>query len=251
MKLLDLTFPTPAENLACDETLLDWCDEGAGPELLRFWEPQQHFVVIGYSNHVEREVSVAACRERGIPILRRCTGGGTVLQGPGCLNYSLILRIDSNPALETVTGTNRFVLERNRAALEKLLSEISRRNEAQFPNVQLSVGGHTDLAIGGRKFSGNAQRRKRGAVLFHGTFLLDFNLGLVSQLLPMPSKEPDYRKHRSHGQFLMNLAVPGHELKSALCHAWRVLEELNKFPEELTQKLVEEKYSTDAWNLKF
>ena len=258
MKLLDLTFPTPEENLACDEALLDWCDEGAGPEVLRFWEPQQHFVVVGYSNRVECEVNVEACHERGIPILRRCSGGGTILQGPGCVNYALVLRIESNPALETVTGTNRFVLERNRAALEKLLSESSRRNEALLskseirnPKSEISVRGHTDLAIGGRKFSGNAQRRKRGTVLFHGTFLLDFNLGLVSELLPMPSKEPDYRKHRSHGQFLMNLAVPGHELKSALCHAWRALEELNKFPEELTQKLVEEKYSTDAWNLKF
>ena len=257
MKLLDLTFPTPAENLACDEALLESCEDRAGLEVLRFWEPHEYFVVVGYSNPVEREVNVAACARRAIPILRRCTGGGTVLQGPGCLNYSLILRIDSNPALETVTGTNRFVMERNRAALEKLLSESSRRKEALSPNVQrptsnvqLSVGGHTDLAIDGRKFSGNAQRRKRGTVLFHGTFLLDFNLGLVSELLPMPSKEPDYRKRRPHGQFLMNLAVPADDLKAALCHAWSAIEEVKAFPEELTQKLVEEKYSTDAWNLK-
>ena len=130
MKLLDLTFPTPEENLACDEALLDWCDEGAGPEVLRFWEPQQHFVVVGHSNRIGREVKVEACREQGIPILRRCSGGGTVLQGPGCLNYSLILRIDSDPALQTVTGTNRFVMERNRAAVETLLARSSRRKEA-------------------------------------------------------------------------------------------------------------------------
>src|SRR3989442_3544019 len=136
MKLLGLTFPTPAENLACDEALLDWCEDQAGLEVLRFWEPQEYFVVVGYSNRVAREVDVVACRNRAMPILRRCTGGGTVLQGPGCLNYSLLLRIDSNPALETVTGTNRFVLERNRAALEKLLSESSRRKEALSPNVQ-------------------------------------------------------------------------------------------------------------------
>src|SRR5437773_4119018 len=165
MKLLDLTFPTPEENLACDEALLDWCDEGAGPEVLRFWEPQQHFVVVGYSNRVGREVNVEACRERGTPILRRCSGGGTVLQGPGCLNYSLILRIDSDPALQTVTGTNRFVMEHNRAALETLLVRSSRREEPLSSNFQLStfnfqlcVCGHTDLAIDGRKFSGNAQR---------------------------------------------------------------------------------------------
>src|SRR6267378_2931356 len=180
MNYLDLTFPTPEENLACDEALLDWCDAGDGPEVLRFWEPRQHFVVVGYSNRVEREVNVAACQKLGIPILRRCSGGGTVLQGPGCLNYSLILRIDSDPALQTVTGTNRFVMERNRAALENLLSRGSRRKEAlssksalRTPHSAFSVCGHTDLAIDGRKFSGNAQRRKRCAFLFHGSFLLN------------------------------------------------------------------------------
>src|SRR3989442_6260317 len=98
VKYLDLTLPTHAENLACDEALLDWCDERDGPEVLRFWEPRQHFVVVGYGNRVEREVNVAACHELSIPVLRRCSGGGTVLQGPGCLDYSLILPIDSDPA---------------------------------------------------------------------------------------------------------------------------------------------------------
>ena len=120
--------------------------------------------VVGYANRVAQEVNVRACAQRGVPILRRCTGGGAVLQGPGCLNYSLILQIDSDPLLQTVTGTNRFVMERNRGALEMLLSGSSRRKEAltsnlQLPtsNFQLSVCGHTDLAIDGRKFSGNAQ----------------------------------------------------------------------------------------------
>src|SRR6266542_317378 len=251
MKLLDLTFPTPEENLACDEALLDYCDEGAGPAVLRFWEPQQHFVVVGYSNHVARESNVAACRERGIPILRRCTGGGTVLQGPGCLNYSLILRSDSNPALESVTGTNRFVMERNRAALETILIRSSRREEALFPNFQLSVRGHTDLALDGRKFSGNAQRRKRGAVLFHGTFLLDFDLALVNRLLPMPSKEPDYRRSRSHAECLLNLNVSAAEVKAALAQTWEATLAVDDLPSECTIELAIEKYSSDAWNLKF
>ena len=37
MKQLDLTLPSPAENLACDEALLDWCEENGGEEILRFW----------------------------------------------------------------------------------------------------------------------------------------------------------------------------------------------------------------------
>ena len=256
MKYLDLTLPTPEENLACDETLLDWCDERDGPEVLRFWEPNRHFVVVGYSNRVECEVNLAACRELNIPVLRRCSGGGTVVQGPGCLNYALILRVASHPALQTVTGANRFVMERNHQALEKLLPGSNRRTEAQsskteIRNPKVSVRGHADLAIDGRKFSGNAQRRKRHAVLFHGTFLLDFDHDLVSRLLPMPSKEPDYRRSRSHADFLVNLYVSAAEVKAALTQAWGAAVAVDELPSAGTRELAIEKYSSEAWRLKF
>jgi len=252
MNHLDLTLPTPAENLACDEALLDWCDAGEGPEVLRFWEPRQHFVVVGYSNRVEREVNVAACRESGIPILRRCSGGGTVLQGPGCLNYSLILRIESEPALQTVTGTNRFVMERNRAALEELLSGTRSVNfQPSTFNSQLSVRGHTDLAMGDRKFSGNAQRRRRHAVLFHGSFLLNFDLGLIEKALRMPSKQPGYRADRSHVEFLMNLNVVAAEVKKELLRTWQADETLAAPPLEAAQALAAQKYAAPDWNGRF
>src|SRR5437660_3329384 len=257
VKYLDLTFPTPAENLACDEALLDWCDAGDGLEMLRFWEPRQYFVVVGDSNRVEREVNVEACRELGIPILRRCSGGGTVLQGPGCLNYSLILRMDSYPALQTVTSTNRFVMERNRAALEPLLTRSSRLKEAltsnsslRTPHSALSVRGHTDLVLEDRKFSGNAQRRKRHAVLFHGSFLLDFDIALIERVLRMPSKQPDYRRSRSHGEILMNWNVSAKAVKAALRQAWRAIGESKGVTREQTQKLGLEKDTNEAWNFK-
>ena len=106
MKWIDLTYPSPEENLACDEALLDLCEEGAEGEILRFWEPSAYFVVLGYSNRWTTEVDSPACAKLGIPIFRRCSGGGTVLQGPGCLNYSLILKIEGDRTLATITGTN-------------------------------------------------------------------------------------------------------------------------------------------------
>ncbi len=96
MKHLDLTLPSPAENLACDEALLDWREENGGEEILRFWESPETFVVVGYANKIATEVNVENCRAKQIPIFRRCSGGGTVLQGAGCLNYALILRIAEN-----------------------------------------------------------------------------------------------------------------------------------------------------------
>jgi lipoate-protein ligase A len=126
MKLLDLTLPTPAENLACDEALLDCCEGEGGGEILRFWEPSEHFVVVGYANQVSAEANVSACAAGSIPILRRCSGGGTVLQGPGCLNYSLILKITEGGPLAGINSANCFIMERNRAAIEKLFLDTGR-----------------------------------------------------------------------------------------------------------------------------
>ena len=118
MKYLDFTLPTPAENLACDEALLDWREAEGGGEILRFWGSPEPFVVVGYANKVATEVNVQACAEKKIPILRRCSGGGTVLQGPGVLNYSLILKIVEGGPTAGINSANRFIMERNRAALE-------------------------------------------------------------------------------------------------------------------------------------
>jgi lipoate-protein ligase A len=105
--------------------------------------------------------------------------------------------------------------------------------------------------MGDRKFSGNSQRRRKHFLLFHGTFLLNFNLPLVSELLPMPSKQPDYREDRGHDRFLANLNVSADKVKNALRQVWNGMEESDQFPKELVQKLVAQKYSTDEWNRKF
>ncbi len=261
MKLLDLTLATPADNLACDEALLNWSETGDGGEILRFWEPREHFVVVGYANQVEREVNVAACRAKGIPIFRRCSGGGTVLQGPGCLNYALILNIAERPPLASISSVNKFIMETNGTAIESELR--SRRSEAS-----VSVCGHTDLALaighpqaapqpgeGGtpvtlKKFSGNSQRRHKRALLFHGTFLLHLDLSLMAELLRMPSQQPDYRCHRGHTEFLTNLDLPAARLKDALGRAWKTIGKVSDFPARETSRLAAEKYLTPEWNFR-
>jgi lipoate-protein ligase A len=241
MKLLDLSLPTPAENLACDEALLDSCEEENGGEILRFWEPREYFVVVGYANKVASEANVPACATDAIPILRRCSGGGTVLQGPGCLDYSLILKITEAGPLTGINSANRFIMERNRAALETLLTL----------NSQLCIQGHTDLTLDGLKFSGNAQRRKKRCLLFHGTFLLRFNISLVEKFLQLPAKQPDYRQNRAHSDFLTNLDLPGESVKRALRKVWQADEPLKNLPRERIRLLSCDKYVTKAWNFKF
>jgi lipoate-protein ligase A len=236
VKYLDLALATPAANLALDEALLDACEEQADGEVLRFWEPREYFVVLGYSNQVASEVHLAACQREGLGVYRRCSGGGTVLQGPGCLNYSLILRIDGNDALQTITGANCHIMSRQRDAMTALLG----RNAA--------IQGHTDLALDGLKFSGNSQRRRRKALIFHGTFLLNFDLRQMEKFLPMPSRQPEYRQGRGHELFLTNIAVPANLVKTMLRQAWSAEMDLKAAPDH--QLHMTEKYSRDEWNLR-
>jgi lipoate-protein ligase A len=128
-------------------------------------------------------------------------------------------------------------MERQRLALAGVLGR------------EVSVAGATDLSLGGRKFSGNAQRRKRRALLFHGAFLLRFNIAMMRRFLPMPSRQPDYRQNRPHDQFLTNLDVPSALIKSALRKAWSATESSGT-PPAISAEL-EKKYSGAEWNLKF
>jgi lipoate-protein ligase A len=239
MTLCDITLATPEENLALDEALLDACEEGEAEETLRFWEPQQYFVVVGYANATAKEVNLSFCEANEIPVLRRCSGGGTVLQGPGCLNYSLILRSGDAGPFQTISLTNRFVMWANAAAVAEIVGK------------EIEICGQTDLAICELKFSGNAQRRKKNYLIFHGSFLLQFDLEMIGKVLPMPSKEPDYRQRRAHTDFLMNLNVPAERIKEALRGAWSADQSGSDSPRERVEKLVREKYSRVEWNRKF
>jgi len=242
MKTLDLTFPTPAENLACDEALLQVAETDNSGEVLRFWESPTHFAVVGYANKVATEVNVAACEARNIPILRRCSGGGTVVQGPGCLNYALILRVTNDRPTHSIHSANQFIMERNRDAIASINHQPSTINPA--------ICGHTDLAIDGLKFSGNSQRRQRNFLLFHGTFLFNFDLTLVSELLHPPSLQPAYRQSRPHGEFVTNLNLGAAAIKRALTNAWQASEPFKDISSAI-KSLAQSKYEQRDWNFKF
>lgn len=176
--------------------------------MLRFWEPEGYFVVLGYGCRAKNEVHLDACRRDGVPVLRRISGGGTVLLGPGCLNFSLVVRPQGRPEWKTVGRTYAHVLGRHAQVFRRLLSG---RVEAQ---------GISDLTLDGRKFSGNAQRRRREAILFHGTFLLQFDIPRMARYLPPPPRQPRYRAGRSHEAFLSNARIASADLKEALRRAW-------------------------------
>ncbi|MEX2382652.1 MAG: hypothetical protein WD490_09730 [Opitutales bacterium] len=238
MKHLDLTLPTPEENLACDEALLDFCEEEYPHEILRFWESPKPFIVLGYADKAAAELLLGPCRKNGLPILRRRSGGGAVVQGAGCLNFCLILRITEGGLFRDIPATNAFVMKQHASVLQS------------HAGIPAQIQGFSDLTVGTLKFSGNAQRRKKRFLLFHGTFLLDFEIPLVETVLSLPGRQPDYRRNRRHMKFMTNLNSRADVIKAAIRQAWRATEPMTDIPYERIRQLAKTRYSDEAWTFK-
>lgn len=195
MRLVDLTLPSPEENVALDEVLLELAEMSThSSEYLRLWESPAPMVVVGRSSRVTEEVNLVACRKRGVPVLRRSSGGAAVVAGPGCLMYAVVLSTKDRPPLATLAGAHATVLGALVAALAPLVPGIYR-------------AGTSDLALHDRKLSGNSLRVKRSHVLYHGTLLYNFSLPRISEYLRMPLRQPEYRAARAHDEFVTNIPV--------------------------------------------
>jgi lipoate---protein ligase len=237
MRYLNLTLPTAAENLALDEAMLEEAEAGGEPiETLRLWEPQQPMVVIGRSSRVDAEVRLDVCRELGIPVLRRSSGGLAIVTAPGCLMYAVVLSYQIRPRLRSLDHAHRSVLGTLVSALAALRPGVECR-------------GASDLAIGGRKFSGNSVRCRRNHFLYHGTLLYDFPLPLIERCLAMPPRMPDYRDNRPHEGFVMNLELPCEAIRRALVEGFGASEPCGSWPERRTAEIVTEKYSQPEWRV--
>ncbi|WP_240907075.1 lipoate--protein ligase family protein [Paludisphaera rhizosphaerae] len=232
-----LTLPTVHENLAFDEAMLVDADENDRGPLLRFWEQTDYAVVLGSSRRLHKEVDVDACREDGVTIARRTSGGGTVVIGPGALNVTVVLPMDYAPEMVTVDGTQTYILGR-----------IAEAIRARGPAVE--VKGSGDLTIAGRKFSGSAQRRLRRRALVHATILHEFSISRISRYLRIPERQPGYRESRTHEDFLMNVPLGRRILIESIRSAWphpALLTTASDVPQVLLETLCVGKFSDRSW----
>ena len=237
MRVVEASFPKPAENLAYDELLLNDAEDGRGVDTLRIWECQTPFVVLGVSQALREHVRVDACEKDGLRILRRCSAGGCVLQGPGCLNYTLVLSHANFPEIATIRGSYCFVLNRLAAALK-------------FAGIHASHKGTSDLAARGRKISGNAQRRRKRFVLHHGTLLYAMDPALMERYLTEPADRPQYRGERTHGGFVRSIGLDADTVRRVFLRAFSgevTRDSIRKDERDAIRELVKEKYTNPEW----
>jgi lipoate-protein ligase A len=237
MSLLELTLESAQANLALDEALLIKADEGREGAVLRFWESPRFAVVLGASRHLTGDVRVDACRADGVPIVRRSSGGGTVVIGPGALNVTVVLPESAAPGLSAVDLAQRYVLDRIADAL-------------RAPGREVALDGLGDLTVSGRKFGGSAQRRLRHWFLVHCSILYAFPLERIGRYLTIPSRQPAYRADRTHEDFLMNLDLPRTILRGLIRSAWSpssTLSPATDVPHDLLETLLSERFANRSW----
>ena len=235
------TRADPREDLALDEALLRTRGERGGSGLLRIWERPDPCVVLGRANRVARNVNVAACESAGVPILRRASGGGTVLLGPGALCWSLVLPVGPPDGTTGDIGAVTSAIMRRLADALRPLSPGA------------GVDGTSDLTVpgpaGGRlKIGGNAQRWLKSAMLHHGTLLYEFDLGAIPRFLTPPERQPDYRAGRGHAAFVTNLRASRDDAVAALRDAFGATGPEPEPPGALTDQLMRERYIDPGWH---
>jgi lipoate---protein ligase len=246
MQQFDLSMPTPAENLAFDEAILEWAEENAAEgEFLRIWESPQPMVVVGRSSRVGKEVDEKFCEQERISILRRSSGGAAIVTGPGCLMYAVVLSYAVRPDLKDITRAHSYILKQLTTSLGPLLSRAG----------IVTCAGTSDLALRdekgtatAHKFSGNSLRMKRTHLLYHGTLLYAFDLSLIEKCLRTPPRQPEYRNARSHGDFVMNVPATRQQLAEAVITAFPMASAPTDVPASRVEELVAERFGNEGWN---
>lgn len=209
MQVKDFSFDSPQENILFDELLLQLADKQGEGEALRFWKSSQVFIVLGRISNELEDIWMERAHQDKIPILRRTSGGGTVIQGPGCLNYTLVLDKQRHTDLNDLRKSYSWISSKVIEALK------SCKIEAVFRPI-------SDIALAGteKKISGNAQHRGKNFILHHGTILCDFDLNLISRYLKMPKDIPEYRRNRPHNDFVTNTLIKEQDFKTALINVF-------------------------------
>lgn len=154
-------------------------------------------VILGLSRRVANDVHTDICYERGIPILRRASGGGTVVHDPFVLNVAWILPWSWLPGCDV-----RSLADNATARILGCLIEAIRGLGLVATQTRIS-----DLSLGRppRKIAGSGQMRKRMGLLHHVSILCDLDLPTMAALLPNPPDRPDI----DHRDFVTSLKGMG------------------------------------------
>jgi len=266
-RFLDTGSDNAGMNMAVDEAMLQTHDAGATPSTLRVYGWQVPTLSLGYAQKTDQEVRLEICRQCGVEVVRRPTGGRAVLHDDE-VTYSVVMPIDLPDGSRTLTEHYRLIGLALSAALSRLglpvilarpqRSVMSRQGASPACFAALS---RYELSVAEKKLVGSAQKRAQNALLQHGSMPFTLDRDRLFQCLNVP---PEQRAHLVQDAYVTMTAI--HEVaatpigKADLHEALRygfsttfgvefVPDTLAPAEQVLAQQLYTAKYATSAWNL--
>ncbi|MDR2797503.1 MAG: lipoate--protein ligase family protein [Treponema sp.] len=174
-RLINTGFHDGFYNMGLDEALLEGVSQGRSLPVLRLYSWKPPAVSVGYFQGLTEEVDVESCTRHGVDVVRRISGGGAVFHHEE-LTYSIIMPLGHPLAGETIQDSYQRICPGIIQGLACL-------------GVSSRFAGINDILVEGRKISGNAQTRRMGCVLQHGTLLLASDVDLMFELLLVPQEK--------------------------------------------------------------
>ena len=174
-RLLETGFHPAVFNMGLDEAILDSVSQGNCLPTLRFYGWIPPAVSLGYFQGLQEEIDIEACKALGIDVVRRITGGGAVFHHHE-VTYSIVIPLGHSLARSGIIDSYRILL----AGIVEGLAELGIQSEFAPIN---------DIVSAGKKISGNAQTRKKGCILQHGTIIVEVDIDLMFSILKEKKKK--------------------------------------------------------------
>ena len=188
-RILPLEIRNGYWNMALDEAILSMAIKKDVPNTLRFYKWKPSTSSIGRNQSLRDEIDIIFAKEKGFNIVRRITGGGAVFHDEKReLTYSIVCPIKTLKALGAKKVVDQFEIITQGIVFGLMIYGLKTEKDIiHCPAILLD----------GKKFSGNAQVRRKGYILQHGTILLDIDPELMYSVLRAPENVGKSRMVRS------------------------------------------------------
>ena len=232
-------------NMGIDEAILEGVRDGISPPTIRLYGWSPDAISIGCFQSMEEEVNVGRCRELGVDCVRRITGGGAVYHdSEGELTYSIIAKEDLFP---------KGIRESYREICGYVVKGLGKIGiNAEFAPIN-------DIVAHGKKISGNAQTRREGALLQHGTILYSLDVRKMFSVLNVSKEKISDKMIKGAEERVTSVRSYSNVPIGELCESMEAAftegkeysigeitnEELSK-----AKELAESKYASRDWNFR-
>ena len=243
LRVIPYSSNSAYQNMSIDHALLESVAMGNSGMTLRLYSWKPSAVSIGRFQSMRKEVNLEQCKSLGIDFVRRITGGGAVYHdSEGEITYSLIAKEGELP--DGIQKCYRFSASMIIDALKSI-------------GINAEYAPINDITVDGKKISGNAQTRRDGAVLLHGTILYTADVKKMFSVLNVSKEKLSDKMIKSAEDRITDVRSNCHasidELREALFNsftkgrAWKE-SPLTEEEKERSIELEETVYRNAEWN---